>query len=125
MEVEDHIRKAREFLAVSDREFAEADNMQASEKLWGAVAQSLIAFAKHRGLRYSTHRSMKDAAEAISQEIGNDAIEETFSLAEKFHANFYHDFMTEDRISSGRPVLRDFIHLALSLVADDYPQNNG
>ena len=117
MDVEDHIRKAREFLAVSDREFAEADNMQASEKLWGAVAQSLIAFAKHRGLRYSTHRSLKDASEAIALELADDDVEEAFAVAEKFHANFYHDFMDEVWIANDRPKMRNFVNRVIDLVS--------
>ena len=117
MEVEDHIRKAREFLAVSDREFSEADNMQASEKLWGAVAQILIAVAKHRGWRYSTHRSMKDAAEAIALELADDNIEEVFAVAEKFHANFYHNFMDDVWITNDRPKIHNFVNRVIGLVS--------
>ena len=118
MEVEDHIRKAREFLAVSDREFAEADNMQASEKLWGAAAQALIAVAKHRGWRYSSHRAMKDIAQNIAIQLQDDSIKEAFEVGENFHANFYHDFMSEERIADGRPKMRDFVNRVMSLITD-------
>lgn len=46
MEVQQRVQKAQEFLAVSDAEFAKGDDMQASEKLWGAAAHAVMAVAQ-------------------------------------------------------------------------------
>lgn len=38
-----------------------------------------------------------------------------FGVAEKFHANFYHDFMEEDELDLARPPVRDFVERMLAL----------
>jgi hypothetical protein len=38
-----------------------------------------------------------------------------FVAAEKFHANFYHDFMEDDELDLARPPVRDFVERMLAL----------
>ena len=38
-----------------------------------------------------------------------------FAVAEKFHANFYHDFMESFQIESDRPLVGRFVENVLSL----------
>ena len=48
MDIPEHIQTAREFLILSEQEFEDGDFLQASEKLWGAVAHSILAIARQR-----------------------------------------------------------------------------
>ena len=39
---------AQDFLKAADREFAEGDALQGSEKLWGAASHAVMTLAKQR-----------------------------------------------------------------------------
>ena len=93
--VADYADAARRFLVDADREFADGDLAQASEKLWGAASQAVIAVAKQRGWRYGSHRDLKIAVERLADENGDSRFASEFGVAEKFHANFYHQFMED------------------------------
>ena len=69
MLTDDHAAKALEFLAESDREFAEGDHLQASEKLWAAATHAVMAAAEKRGWPHdSSHRALHEAAERLSDD---------------------------------------------------------
>ena len=67
-------RLAKQFLGVSDHEFMAGDNLQASEKLWGAASHAVMAVAQQRGWRYSKHRDLKRAARKLSEETGDPTL---------------------------------------------------
>ena len=109
MEVADHLRTSLEFLEVSEHEFADGAVMQASEKLWGAASQIIIAAAKERGWPHTSHPSLKTAAGGLAEEYGDQAIAADFALSEKFHKNFYHNLMEDYEIAEARPIVRQFV----------------
>ena len=94
MEISDHIRTAREFLAKAELEFAAGDELQASEKLWGAVSHALIAAAQQRGWKHGSHARMREAVSLLAQEINDESLPDAFESAEKLHANYYHGHLT-------------------------------
>ena len=109
MEVADHLRTSLEFLEVSELEFAAGAVMQASEKLWGAASQIIIAAAKERDWPHTSHPSLKAAAGWLAEEYGDQAIAADFALSEKFHKNFYHNLMEDYEIAESRPIVRQFV----------------
>ena len=112
----DHAFKAQDFLDDSDREFAAGDNMQASEKLWGAACHALMAVAQQKGWFHGSHRSLKEAAERLSDEYNDPLIEYGFVAAEKFHRNFYHNYLEDFELESDRPKVHDFVNRVLGLL---------
>ena len=52
--------------------------MQASEKLWGAVAHALTAVAMERGWDYGRHRHFAINSRQLVEESGNIAMAENF-----------------------------------------------
>ena len=48
-------------------------------------------------------------------ELGELHLSTDFDSAERFHANFYHDFMTASDISVERLLVHRFVHRLLSL----------
>ena len=116
MQTRDHLRTAREFLTAADREFAAGDHLQASEKLWGAASHALIAVAQQRNWPHGSHRALKQAARLLA-ETDDTALLAGFALAEKFHANFYHDFMEDFELDVDRPPVNDFVERLLVLAA--------
>ena len=113
----EHIETAKQFLADSDREFLDGDELQASEKLWGAASHAVMAIAEQRGLSYGSHRDLKILAQALADEYDDPLLHAGFSTAEKFHANFYHGFMEDFQIQGDRPVVHEFTARVLDLVA--------
>ena len=71
---DEHAQTALEFLEKADRHYAEGDQIQASEKLWGAAAQAIMAVSIERGWPYTSHPAMKRAAERLADEQGDPLI---------------------------------------------------
>ena len=107
---------ALDFLSAAEREFAAGDVAQGSEKLWGAASQAVIAVAQQRGWRYGSHRDLKTAAERLSAEQNDGSVASGFAVAEKFHANFYHQFMDDFQLADDPPKIHDFVHRVLELL---------
>ena len=110
-----HSQTAQDFLAASDSEFVAGDILQGSEKLWGAAAHAVMAVAQQRGWRFGDHRALRAAANRLADELREPIVASNFSVAEKFRANLYHDFMQDFEIDDDRQKVRDFVNRILSL----------
>ena len=86
-----YLKEAEELLAAND-------SVQASEKLWGAVAVAVKAVAADRRWRHSSHRDLRGAISRLYRETGDPEYLELFSIAESLHANFYEDFMQPEDV---------------------------
>ena len=115
MLAQEHAQTALDFLEKADRHFAEGDQIQASEKLWGAAAQAVIAVSIERGWPHTSHPAMKRAAERLAEEHGDPLIAAYFGIAEKYHIDFYHLAMTEEAWEADRPKVRDVVTRVLAL----------
>lgn len=109
MLLQEHTHTAQDFLQEADREFAEGKTQQASAKLWGAAAHSVMAMAQKRAWQFGTHYELKMSAERLAVEYDDPVIASEFSVAEKFHANFYYGFMEDFQIREDRPIVRRFV----------------
>ena len=112
---QEHAQTAREFLKASDREFDAGDHLQASEKLWGAAAHALMAARQERGISGNSHRALRFHAEKLAWKYGDPDIRLGFHIADKFHRNFYNDFMDDSEYELDRPIVHDFVERVLSL----------
>ena len=109
MLLQERTHTAQDFLQEADREFAEGNTRQASAKLWEAAARAVMSIAQQRGWQFATLYDLKMAAERFAVEYDDPVIASEFSVAEKFHANFYHGFMEDFQISEDRPIVRRFV----------------
>ena len=116
---EQHAQTALDFLEKADRHFAENDQIQASEKLWGAAAHAVMSVALERGWLHTSHPALKRAAEQLSQEQDDTQIADRFGLAEKYHRDFYHLFMEDWEWTQDRPKIRELIARVLALRGGD------
>ena len=121
MTVEDHIRQALEFLDHSDREFEAGDELQGSEKLWGAASHAVMAAAKKRGWRFSKYNARVAAVHTLAAEKNDDSLFPSFQVARHFHSNFYHDVMEDIDIANGRPVVHAFVHRIIAIAEEPAP----
>ena len=68
-DVGDHVLMSRNFLEQAKIELSEGDGLQASEKVWGAVAHALKAIGVQRGWRHRSHQSIQDIAAHMEDEF--------------------------------------------------------
>ena len=116
MTAAEHAQTARDFLVASDREFAAGDHLQGSEKLYGAATQAIIAICQQRGWRYKSHRAMQQAVTALEREYGDPFIATGFASANRFHENFFHDYLENYEIEANRPSVHQFVARLLTLL---------
>ena len=116
MLTEDHAQAALDFLATSDREFADGDRLQASQSLWIAATHAMAAVALRRGWEHDGHRALKEAAERLTDEYDDIRFGGGFVCAEKFHGNFTYDYMEEFELKGDRPKVHDLVHRVLALL---------
>ena len=121
MLIQEHIQTALDFLQAADSEFATGDTLQASEKLWGAASHAVMAFAQQRGWPFGKHAHIKAAADRLASEYDDPSLTSGFTVAQQFHANFYHDFMEEDDLDRARPIVRDYIERLIEIYNDTLP----
>ena len=125
MLAEEHIQTARDFLKAADRKFAGGDRLKGSKKMWRATSHAVMAVAQQRGWSFSSHKAMREAIRRLAGERGDPYLEIGFSAAEKFHANFHHDFMEEDELEFSHPPMRDFVLRVLALNGSGQDQAAG
>ena len=106
------------FLDHSDRESADGDAMQGSEKLWGAASHAITAVAKQRGWPFGKYRARAEAVKRLAQEYDDPLLDAYFSVARQFHNNFYRDFMEDDDIEDDRPKVHNFVHRVVDIVRE-------
>ncbi len=111
----DYIHMARKYLEDSSSEFAAQDFRQASEKLWGAASQAIMAVASARNWEYASHRAMQNAVRRLADEAQDPGLVAGFLAAERFHINFYHGGMELYQISNAVPLVHEFVEQLLAL----------
>ena len=79
----------------------ENDRVQASEKIWGAVAYKLQEIAKRRGWGWSSHDGFRCLANHLRKASGDPDLITRFNAAEAFHINFYQDARDLDELQDG------------------------
>ena len=117
----EHIETAQEFLEKAEEEFAAGDHLQAAEKLWGATAHAIIANCQTRDWKFGSHRAMGQAVDRLAEEAGDEYLEPAFAVAEKCHANYYHDFMEDHELLRARSIVPRLVNRLLALM----PSENG
>ena len=99
------------------------NNMQASEKGWGAVAQALKAIAEERGWNHGGHRRIVDVVKQVADEYGRQDLISLFGTAQALHTNFYEDWLDSEMVaiylSDGRE-LRLQLEQIRSAIAPDF-----
>lgn len=112
----EHVATSLQFLEHSDREFEAGDSLQGSENLWGAASYAVIAVSKQRGWSFNKHPHLRVAVRRLAEELDDDSLPAKFSVAEKFHSNFYRDFMYDDEIENDRPIVNRFVRQLVDVV---------
>ena len=105
MTADEHAATAQRFLQHADSYFAAGDDLQGSEKLWGAAVHAVTAVEKDRGWRFRNYTAHKDAVRSLAAETGVNDLSKWFLEANKLHVNFYLGHMNRQNIESRLPMV--------------------
>ena len=94
-----HAELSRWCIDQADNYLRLGNNIQASEKGWGAAAQALKAIAEERGWNHGSHTLIVDVAQQVADEEGRPDLVAKFGLAQALHTNFYEDWLLSDTVS--------------------------
>ena len=94
-----HAELSRWCIDQADNYLRLRNNIQASEKGWGAAAQALKAIAEERGWNQGSHTLIVDVVQQVADEEGRPDLVAKFGLAQALHTNFYEDWLLSDTVS--------------------------
>ncbi len=97
--VEDRVQISRRLIQQSREEIDRGDRLQATEKVWGALAQMLKAHGQQRGwFNLGGHRTVGHIARQLSDEYDDRRIITAYVAADNGHRNFYDNEMSPPEI---------------------------
>ena len=116
-QAQEHLRKAWDLLAESDRKLAARKPLPASELLWKATAQAVMAVAAHRGWPCNDSRlALRTTVERLAAEEKDDLISLRYIYAENFRDNSEQDFLEFRALAYDSAKARDYIRTLLAMV---------
>lgn len=105
----EHRAMSERFLVHAQHELDAGRRLQASEKIWGAVAHQLAAIAEERGWEHRRHSQFGDIVEYLEREHGRNDLIPTLRYFEYYHSNFYSNSVTTSNIRRGLRDAPEFI----------------
>ena len=108
-----HAVHAVTFLAHAQERIEADDRLQASEKVWGAVAQTLKHIAEKHGWENESDRDLAQIAGYLAASTDNTSINALYGTARSHHTNFYEDEYLMEQIEAGRNSAEELIDLLL------------
>ena len=93
-----HAELSRWCIAEAESYLRRRNNIQASEKGWGAAAQALKAIAEERGWNHGGHGLIVDIAQQVADEQGRPDLVVLFGNAQALHTNFYENWLASDTV---------------------------
>lgn len=97
--VEDRVQISQRLIQQARVELESGDRLQATEKVWGALAQMLKAHGQQRGwMNLGSHRTVGRIAQQLSAEYVEIAVLNAYAAADNGHRNFYDNEMSPPEI---------------------------
>ena len=97
--VEDRVQISERLIQQACDELQRGDRLQATEKVWGALAQMLKAHGQQRGwLNMGSHRTVGRIAQQLAAEYDSGRILIAYVAADNGHRNFYDNEMSPPEI---------------------------
>ena len=94
----EYIEAAREPLEQARVELQKGDIRQAAEKLWGAAALAVKAYASWReGRRLASHRELWEYTRRMIEELG-DWIQDAWNAGQSMHVCFYEGWCAREDV---------------------------
>jgi len=85
--------------------------VQASEKFWGAFAETIKRTASERGLLTRSHLGIGEIVDVLQKEFKNFNLTETYFAANSLHSNFYEEELTPEQVKKAARIVKDAINV--------------
>ena len=116
--VADRVQISLRLIQQARSELDSGDRLQATEKVWGALAQMLKAHGQQRGwMNLGSHRTVGHIALQLAAESDDLAIANAYVAADNGHRNFYDNEMSPPEIletitvvERALPILEQALH---------------
>jgi len=94
----EYIAAALELMEQAEEELKRGDLRQASEKIWGAAALAIKAYAYAKeGRRLSSHGELWEYKSKVAEELG-DWVHDAWAHANGMHANYYEGWADKESV---------------------------
>ena len=100
---------SRKLLQQAEAELDTDDVQQASEKVWGAAAQSIKSLAESRGWNHQHHGLLRDAIMELCDEQGRLDLIPLYHAAHELHTNYYEHEYDESEVRSHMLLAQELI----------------
>jgi len=94
--VEMYLKLSEDYLRETEDLYAKGNLPQAGEKHRGAVAALFNAVGEALGLDHYSHRDYQLIIQRIYRDTRDVEVLRLFGMAERLHANFYHNFLDKE-----------------------------
>ncbi len=110
IETKKHVYLNGKYLQDAKALLDKQDYVQASEKLWGAVAQIIKAIALNRGKRLRTHTAINTYIVQLAKELNDASLLDAFSIANSLHQNFYENWLAPETVIQNAKTIERLIN---------------
>ena len=110
IEAKKHIYLNVKYLQDAKALLDKQDYVQASEKLWGAVAQIIKAIALNRDRRLRSHTAINAYIVQLAKELNDVSILDAFSIANSLHQNFYENWLAPETVIQNAKTIERLIN---------------
>ena len=98
-ELSNRYRKmSQKYMRQAQEELNKGDLSQATEKAWGAAAESLKSIAAQRRWNHKNHGLLRDMATQLYMEFGRLRVIDLFGFLENAHTNYYEHRWDRDEV---------------------------
>ncbi len=105
----DYIEVAEYMLNQAERELEKGDLRQASEKIWGAAALSVKAYAYWKeAKRLASHRELWGFTRRMMAELG-EWVKDAWAHANTMHVNFYEGWAFREHVEEALKKVRQLV----------------
>ena len=112
----EYVEASKDLLEEAREELGKGNVRQASEKLWGAAALAIKAYAYWReGRRLTSHGELWGYTKTIAEELG-DWVSDAWAQANAMHACFYEGWCTEWHVEQALKKIRKLVREVALLV---------
>ena len=98
---------SHKLLQQAEAELNSGDTQQASEKVWGAAAQSIKSLAESRGWNHQHHGLLRDAINELRQTHNCPDLAPLYFALNYFHINFYEHEYSSSEVEAGLPLVQE------------------
>ena len=117
--IEQHSQSALRLLENAEREFANGDIDQASEKFWLAATGVTAAVVEQLGWICKDNREMKKSIETLASQSDNERLASQYGAIEIFYMRVRYGLAEDFQLDSCRPIAHEFVKNMLVLLQDN------